>query len=216
MELSFAQWLVIGLAWIGYFCLHSLLASLTLKQWVAHRWPNGMPLYRLGFNLVALVTLLPLLAMIYLWRGEYLWQWSGFYWWLANGLAVLAVVGFFWSLKYYDGDEFIGLRQWRDRERRVEDQERLHISPLHRYVRHPWYFLGLVLIWTRDMDGIFLLSSILMTLYFVIGSWMEERKLQFYHGDTYREYCRRVPGLLPLPWRYLSAEDARRISQGRD
>ncbi len=123
-----------------------------------------------------------------------------------------ALAGFFWSLKYYDGSEFIGLRQLREREKRVEDQERLHLSPLHRYVRHPWYSLGLVLIWSRDMDLPLLISALLITLYFIIGSRLEERKLVAYHGEAYRHYQRRVPGLFPLPWRHLTRQEAEQLT----
>ncbi len=168
--------------------------------------------YRLLFNLLALLLLLPPLILIYLWQGPWLWQWSGPFAWLANGLALLAMAGFFWSLKYYDGAEFLGLRQWREQEKRVEDQEHLHISPLHRHVRHPWYALGLVLIWTRDMDAVLLISALLMTLYFVIGYRLEERKLVAYHGDRYRIYRQRVPGLIPLPWRYLTRKEAEQLT----
>ena len=124
---------------------------------------------------------------------------------------MLAVAGFLVTLKGYDGSEFIGLRQWRDGEQRVEDQEQFKLSPLHRFVRHPWYALGLVLVWTREMTVAWFLTAILVTLYFVLGSRMEERKLEAYHGEIYREYRRRVPGLIPLPWRWLDKNEARRL-----
>ena len=104
--------------------------------------------------------------------------------------------------------EFLGLRQLQLHVRKVEDQEHFHLSPFHRYVRHPWYFFGLVLIWTRDMSVTTLLSSVMITLYFIVGSWLEEKKLLVYHGDTYRRYMARVPGLIPLPWKFLSVEEA--------
>lgn len=215
MELGTDRILILVGVWLFYFVVHSVMASLAAKQWVAKHWPAAMPLYRLCFNFVAVVMLIPPLLLIYLWHGPFLWQWTGFGWWLANGLALLAVIGFFWSLKYYDGDEFIGLRQWREREERVEDQEHFHISPLHRHVRHPWYALGLVLIWSRDMDGVFLVSSLLMTLYFLIGYRLEERKLVTYHGEAYRIYQKRVPGLIPMPWKTLSPEEAEKLVSGK-
>jgi protein-S-isoprenylcysteine O-methyltransferase Ste14 len=127
---------------------------------------------------------------------------------LANGLALAAIFGFWLSLRSYDMQEFLGLRQLQFHDRKVEDQERFHLSPFHRYVRHPWYFFGLVLIWTRDMSVTTLLSSVFITLYFVIGSRLEERKLLVYHGDVYRRYMARVPGLIPLPWKFLTADQA--------
>lgn len=208
MELSGLQIATIVSLWLLYGLFHSFTASLRLKQWVARQWPRRMPFYRLLFNLMAGITLIPPLLLIYLWHGPYLWQWSGPYWYVANGLALLAVAGFVWSLRFYDGDEFLGLRQIRDREQRVEDQERFYISPLHRFVRHPWYCLGLVIIWTRDMDSVFLISSLMMTGYFIVGSRLEEAKLLIYHGERYRIYRHRVPGLFPLPGRYLTREEA--------
>jgi protein-S-isoprenylcysteine O-methyltransferase Ste14 len=37
------------------------------------------------------------------------------------------------------------------------------------------------------------------TLYFAIGSWIEERRLARLYGQVYRDYCRRVPWPLPCP-----------------
>ncbi len=200
------QWL--ALAWLCYFAVHSLFASLGAKRRVARRHPDWMPAYRLFFNLQALLLLVPPLYLTYRWQGPFLWQWHGWAWWLANGLAALAAGLFLWSAAFYDSGEFLGLKQWRNRERRVEDQEQFHISPLHRYVRHPWYSLGLVLIWTRDMNPAFLLTATLATLYLVVGSRLEERKLIAYHGARYERYRQRVPGLIPLPGRYLTTDEA--------
>jgi protein-S-isoprenylcysteine O-methyltransferase Ste14 len=208
--------LALSAAWIGYSVIHSLLASLAVKRWVADRWPQLMPLYRILFNLQALVLLVPPLWLTYSLRGPLLWQWTGVAWWLANGLAILALGGAFWSLRTYDGSEFLGLRQWREGERSVEDQESFHLSDLHRYVRHPWYCLGLVLVWTRDMDPAFLLTAILITLYFFIGARLEEVKLLIYHGEPYRHYRKLVPMLFPLPWRFLTREQARKIETSGD
>jgi len=167
-----------------------------------------MPAYRLFFNLLALLLLLPPLYLTYHLNGPWLWRWSGPAGWFVNGLALLAIALFYWTLRYYDSGEFIGLKQWRKRLESVEDQEHFHLSPIHRFVRHPWYFLALVLIWSRDMNLPFLLTAIVITLYFWIGSRLEESKLMAYHGSLYQRYRERVPGLLPLPWRYLSKEEA--------
>lgn len=203
------------LAWLVYFALHSLLASLGLKRWVARELPRWMPAYRLGYNVLALLLLIPPLALAYLERGPWLWQWTGLGWWIANGIAALAVVGLIWSMRWYDGAEFLGLRQWRDQVMAVEDQERFQLSPLHRHVRHPWYSLGLAIIWTRDMDLPLLISALMITLYFILGSRLEERKLIHYHGEVYRRYRRLVPGLIPSPRRFLSSEQARRLLSAR-
>ena len=203
--------ILLAFCWLGYFALHSALASLAVKRWVAAAWPQRMSYYRLAFNLLASLLLLPILWLIYHDSGPWLWHWQDAAAWLANGLALAALLGFWLSLKSYDMQEFLGLRQLQLNVRKVEDQEHFHLSPFHRYVRHPWYFFGLVLIWTRDMNATTLLSGVFITLYFVIGSRLEEKKLLVYHGDTYRRYMARVPGLIPLPWKTLTAEEAKAL-----
>ena len=201
----------LALAWTAYFVLHSALASLAAKRFVAARRPGLMPGYRLAYNGLALALLLPLLAGTLARPGPMLWEWRGPWQWLANGLAGLAALGFLWTLRDYDGKEFIGLRQWRAGERRVEDQEAFHLSPLHRFVRHPWYALGLVLLWTRDMDAARLVVAALATGYVLIGLRLEERRLVRFHGAVYRRYQAQVPALLPNPWRWLHAADTRAL-----
>jgi protein-S-isoprenylcysteine O-methyltransferase Ste14 len=199
---------LLSVSWVGYSVLHSVLASLVVKRKVAAHWPNLMPYYRLTFNILASLLLLPILWLTYHEPMPMLWRWQGIAAWLANGLALAAIYGFWLSLKSYDMQEFLGLHQLQLQVRKVEDQEHFHLSPFHRFVRHPWYFFGLVLVWTRDMSATTLLSSVAITLYFLVGSWLEEKKLLVYHGDTYRRYMARVPGLIPLPWKSLTAEEA--------
>ena len=216
-ESAWRDIVLLSFCWIGYFALHSALASLVVKRRVAADWPNLMPYYRLTFNILASLLILPILWLTYHVPEPMLWRWQGIAAWLANGLALAAIFGFWLSLKSYDMQEFLGLRQLQLHVRKVEDQEHFHLSPFHRFVRHPWYFFGLVLIWTRDMSVTTLLSSVFITLYFVVGSRLEEKKLLVYHGDTYRRYMARVPGLIPLPWKFLTAEEAEALlKQNKD
>jgi protein-S-isoprenylcysteine O-methyltransferase Ste14 len=198
-------------AWLAYFIVHSLLASLAVKKWIAARWPDFMPAYRLAFNMIALVLLLPILWLMVALSWPTLWQWQGTSKWIANGLSVLAVLGFVWSLRYYDMQEFLGLKQWRGHVTTAEDQESFQLSPLHRFVRHPWYFFAIILLWARDMNTAQFLTSVMASLYFTIGARLEERKLLVYHGERYRRYMERVPGLFPLPWKCLSATEAKKL-----
>ncbi|MDD5296479.1 MAG: hypothetical protein PHU46_06155 [Rhodocyclaceae bacterium] len=202
-------------AWLAYFALHSLLASLMVKHWIAGRWPSLMPAYRLAFNAVAILGLLPILYLLYAHPGRLVWAWSGPWAWLANGAALAAVLGFFLTLGHYDGQEFLGLRQWRSGARTVADQERFHLSSFHRYVRHPWYFLSLLILWTRDMNEAMLASALLTTAYFVVGARLEEQKLIAYHGERYRRYMQKVAGLFPLPWKTLSKAEAAELVAGQ-
>lgn len=199
--------------WLGYFILHSALASITTKIWVRHRFPCCTPYYRLTYNLLAILLLLPPLWLAHIPSYPSLWAWQGNWFWLANGLALAAAMGFIWSLRYYDTRAFLGLTP----QGTADQTTRFTLSPLHRYVRHPWYSLALVILWTRDMNSAWLVSCIAITLYFIVGSRLEERKLVGEFGEAYRRYQQLVPSLLPLPGRYLThAEITKLIAISRE
>lgn len=205
----------LGLSFLAYFVMHSLLASLRFKRWVHHRWPGLMHAYRLTYNLLAIILLIPLLWFMHQTPGPLIWQWSGLLAWLMRGFTVAAILGFIWSLKSYDNMVFLGWTQWRNRHtaETAEESEQLHISTLHRFVRHPWYFFVLVILWTQNLHLAQLLVYGLITIYLVIGSRIEERKLIVHYGQVYKEYCQQVPGLIPLPWRWLNKEEATRLEK---
>jgi protein-S-isoprenylcysteine O-methyltransferase Ste14 len=194
-----------------YFSIHSLFASLRFKQFILLSYPGIMPWYRLIFNILAMLLLIPPVFLMLMYPGELVWQWSGNWRYLANTLALLAIAGFIFSLRSYDSSEFIGTRQLKEDRKDFKERESFHLSVFHRYVRHPWYAFALVLIWTRDMYISYLISAILMSLYFIIGSYLEEKKLIVFHGDQYRLYRKYVAALIPLPWRILSAQKAAEI-----
>lgn len=198
----------IAVAWLVYFILHSVLASLQAKAWVAAHLPHLAPYYRLSYNLLALGLLIPPLALLHAFPGEPLWAWNGTMRVIMDGLALGALAGFAWSLRYYDMGAFLGL----SRARGGSPHTRFTLSPFHRYVRHPWYSFGLVIIWTRDMGEAWLVSCVAITAYLAIGSYLEERKLLGEFGEPYRLYQKRVPGLIPLPGRHLSAAEAAKLA----
>ena len=204
-------YLIIAAVFISYFAFHSLMASLMVKQWAARHWPGLMPYYRLIFNALAIILSVPLAVLVVLYPGEPLWQWQGLGFYLTSALALLAVTGFIYSLNHYDLSEFWGTKQLKEGNQSVHDQEQFQISPFHRYVRHPWYFFGLVIIWTRDVSTVQLVVYLLVTAYFIYGSRLEEKKLMAYHGEVYKKYRQKVAGLFPLPWKILSREEAEQL-----
>lgn len=202
---------VMIILWLLYFSIHSLFASLRFKQFVLLAYPEIMPWYRLVYNLLAIVLLIPPVFLMLMYPGDLVWQWSGNWRYLANSLALLAIAGFIFSLRSYDSSEFLGTRQLKESRKDIKERESFHLSVFHRYVRHPWYAFALILIWTRDMYVSYLISAVLMSLYFIIGSYFEEKKLVAYHGDQYRLYRKHVAALIPLPWRILSKKKVAEI-----
>ncbi len=194
---------LLAIAWALYFCLHSLLAATPVKAMVAARLPRLAPAYRLAYNGVALAALLPVLWLQWQLSGAPLFEIPMPARLACDVAAVAAVATFFWTLRWYDMGAFTGLRI-----ESVDGSAGFTLSPLHRHVRHPWYFLALVIIWTRPMDSAWLVTSIAITLYLVVGSHLEDAKLVGTFGEAYRRYRERVPGLWPWPGQSLSAAEA--------
>jgi protein-S-isoprenylcysteine O-methyltransferase Ste14 len=201
---AFVEQLPLLLAWIAYATIHSFLAADGVKMAVERRWPALHHRYRLAYNVLATALLIPIAWCVHALPGPQLWAWTGAWSWLTNGVALSAVVALLAIPTGYDTRAFAGL---------APEPPAFVIGPWHRLVRHPWYFVGLVVVWTRDMNLATLVSAIAITLYFIVGSRLEEEKLARLLGEPYRDYLRRVPGLVPLPWRILDKETARRLAR---
>ena len=69
---------------------------------------------------------------------------------------------------------------------------------IHRYVRHPLYSAMFLMFWGRAFDEAALMTALWATLYLVIGTRFEERKLLQIYGEDYARYSAAVPRFLPL------------------
>jgi len=205
------QLIVLTASWVVYGVIHSLLASERAKHLAKKTFPNRFRAYRLVYNLLAGLLLLVPLGLMARYPGELLWRWPGELRWIMDGAAIAALAGFAFSLRMYDNAEFLGLRQLSCPPHEAGATPPMSLSMAHRFVRHPWYFYGLVIVWTREMNAALLTSAIMITLYLIIGSCLEERKLVACYGEAYRDYKRHVPTLIPRPWRYLNRAQVDRI-----
>lgn len=198
--------LQVALVWGGYGALHSWLASRGVKAWASRHWPAMLGSYRFSYNLVATGLLIPLAVATELADEHWLWRWEGVWAWVAQAITLLVLLGFVWSSRAYDLREFLGMENTA-----ATHTARFGLSPLHRCVRHPWYFLGLLWLWTRDMDSARLTAALVISGYVWLGSRLEDAKLEEELGAVYQNYRARVPGLLPRPWRCLSRAEFLRL-----
>jgi protein-S-isoprenylcysteine O-methyltransferase Ste14 len=204
MDVLLNPLLILG-ALAGFGLLHSLLASLAAKgraQRVAGlRLADG--LYRLVFNFIAAITLLPPFALVVLLpdRALYTLPWPLLL--ITVPMQLATVIGMAVSLIRVDLPRFLGLRQLArllNGEPDPRDPPRLVTTGLHAWTRHPLYTLSLIFIWLSPVMTVNLLVlNVGITLYFWIGSIFEERKLLAEFGEAYREHQQRTPRLLPWP-----------------
>ncbi|HET7011195.1 MAG TPA: isoprenylcysteine carboxylmethyltransferase family protein [Anaerolineales bacterium] len=182
---------------ILYAALHSALASPWAKAATrrafgeaADRW------YRLAYNVIGVVTLLPVLAVPALEPGRTLYAvplpWSAFM--VAGQLAAAGVVAL--GLLQTDVWHFLGLRQLVETGK--GGPSRFVATGLYSYVRHPLYTAGLVFLWLTPVLTTTLMALFAgLSLYLYVGSVFEERRLLAEFGQPYAEYQRLVPRLIP-------------------
>ena len=98
--------------------------------------------------------------------------------------------------------QFFGIHQIRtgQTDHTLSEYDTFDTSGILSVVRHPWYTGGIMIIWSSDIYLSILLNNIVVSVYFVIGAFLEERKLLLEFGNQYREYQKNVSMLIPYKW----------------
>jgi protein-S-isoprenylcysteine O-methyltransferase Ste14 len=199
----FAVALAIDLALLGLFAVqHSGMARPAFKRWWTRIVPA--PIERSTF---VLASSLVLALLFWQWRPlpQLLWQVDN----QAARCALHGVSALGWLLvltgtfliNHFD---LFGLRQvWFYARRRQAMDEPFVTRAFYRIVRHPLMLGFLIAFWaTPSMSLGHLLFALMTTGYILVAvKFLEERDLVALYGDTYRDYQRRVPMLLPWPKR---------------
>ncbi len=178
---------------------HSVMARQRFKSWWIKIVPP--PVER---SMYVLTASLLLLLLLHQWKSIPSVVWS-----IENDLGYFVLTALFWVgwlLVFYatfliDHFDMFGLRQVYDCLRRKEYTPPGFKNPsLHKYVRHPIMTSLIIAFWaTPRMTVGHLVFSTGMTIYILVGTMLEEKDLTAMFGDTYRDYRRRVPMILPLP-----------------
>lgn len=185
----------------GYFILwallHSALASIRVKKAAERRFgPDTRRYYRLFFVIFAVVSLVPLVLLIFLLPDRTVYAVPSPWRWIMNGIQVL-IFGFMaWTVIQTEAMNFLGIEQIKSPPEEVRTE--LQTKGLYRLVRHPMYFTSILLIWCTPVMSLNVMTVfICMTLYFYIGSIHEEQLLVKQFGEQYRRYRRSVPRIIP-------------------
>lgn len=202
MNAPVSTYVGVALAWSAYLALHSAMISITVTDYLRSALGDRFRFYRLFFNTVAIVTLIPVVRYSTSVKGEMLCAWDGplvFVRWMLVALGVAIFVA--GSLRY-DMLQFFGLRQLRagSAQTLINSSGALDESGILGLIRHPYYTATILLFWARDIDTARLVVNVIVTVYVVIGTWLEERKLVLELGDPYRDYQTRVSMFVPWKW----------------
>jgi methanethiol S-methyltransferase len=182
------DYLVLIASWSLFGISHSWLALPSVKLRLSR--VTGK-FYRPLYSLFATILLVALVWYEFHISGKYIFQPQ--YWsipFLLTG-SVFMLISINKYFLYLSGiDVFL----------KKEVNAQLQTSGLHQYVRHPLYFGTLMVVWSLWLlmpSMAHLIGVGMITLYTLIGTILEEKKLLREYGTAYAEYMEKVPMLIP-------------------
>lgn len=192
------QALAVDLALLAGFAIqHSGMARPAFKRWWTQFVPQ--PIERSTYVLVSSALMI---GLFILWQPI-----GGVVWEVPDGPARLAVIGLYllgWAVLLYatfliDHFDLFGLKQvWRKAAGAAYRPPQFHTPSLYKLVRHPLYIGWLMIFWSAPvMTVAHLVFAVMTTAYILIAIQLEERDLVAAFGETYVDYRRRTPMLIP-------------------
>jgi len=194
------KYLLVSLLWIGYCVLHSFLISIRFTNLMDRLLKKYYAFYRLFYVLVSVFTLIPIIKYtaldnnVIIVYGQYL-----------NILRYILMSGsllmFFWAFFIdHDSLHFFGVRQMLTfgKTKETKPSNEIKRSGFLGIVRHPMYFAVTIYLLCRIHTMADLIMSLVLIVYIVIGTLLEEKKLVLEFGETYIKYQKEVPMLIPF------------------
>jgi protein-S-isoprenylcysteine O-methyltransferase Ste14 len=181
-----------------FAAIHSLMASLPFKRRAqkilgrrTSRW------YPVIFSLTALVMVLPLVYLVYLFPGKVLYVVPSPWRWAMVACQVLA--GLLSIMAFTDGPHRFKV-PLQLAGPQASEAELLKPHGIYCWMRDPFLLSGFLIIWlTPFMTTNILILYVMVTVYLYLGSLHWEKRLLAQFGEEYRDYQRKVPRM--VPWR---------------
>jgi protein-S-isoprenylcysteine O-methyltransferase Ste14 len=163
---------------------------------------NEFRFYRLFYNAFSLGTLISLVSYSMSIRQAPFFRWEGDLVIVRYLLVATSLSLFVAGARHYSLSQLFGIRQIKTGAggQPIPEVDTFDASGILGMVRHPWYIAGILLVWAGDLSLSTLLINLVISGYFIIGTFLEERKLLLEFGDRYREYQRNVSMFLPYKW----------------
>ena len=200
--MAWQNYILLSFLWIAWCVIHSALISVTVTDLVKRTMGDKYRFYRLLFDTFSVVTFVPLLIYSRLLRTEPLFTWVGYMRIVQYCLIILAAVLLLTGARHYSILQFLGIQQILRKRSGLSLTEsgEFDSSGVLSVVRHPWYLAVFILLWMRDLYPVGIIVNAVLSVYLLIGTLLEERKLVLEFGDKYKLYQRQVSMFIPLKW----------------
>lgn len=199
---GYDAYLILVLGWVAYVSLHSAMISVTVTDYLQKKLGRGYRFYRLVYNAVAIVTLIPIILYSAKMTGPVLIAWEGPLVIVKWALNLTGIALFAFGIRQYGFLELLGAQQiMAANNGKIKTNEGLVSSGILGMIRHPFYSGALLLFWAQNLNAAGIITNIILTIYIFIGTRLEERKLIREFGKAYVEYRQHVS--MFFPWRWL-------------
>lgn len=188
--------IILVLSLVGFAAIHSLMASLRFKRFAMQvLGPRGEALYMHIFNLMAFLTISPLVYLFYKNPGEIIYIVPSPWRWMMVGGQLIA--GIITLRAFIDAPQRFKIRAQLSAPNTPEAGS-LDVSGVYRWVRDPFLLSGLiVMVLTPFMTVNLLAIYVVAIIYLYLGSRHWETRLVAQFGDEYEEYQNRVHRVIP-------------------
>ncbi|MEP6597550.1 MAG: isoprenylcysteine carboxylmethyltransferase family protein [Ginsengibacter sp.] len=181
--------------WIMYCLIHSLFAENKVKNYIQTFMKKRFKYYRPLYSIFAFITLALILWFHFSIKSPRLFGKTIFAYLpgIIAGFTGLSIMLICINKYFY---EMSGLQAIQSSQAKNTLQQ----TGIHKCVRHPLYLGTLLFIW-----GLFLVFPLMnniiaaatITTYVLIGIKLEEKKLKLQFGESYIEYAKKIPKLIP-------------------
>jgi methanethiol S-methyltransferase len=196
------KYFYLSLLWALFCVIHSGMISLTVTEFLKRKLGSYYRFYRLFYNFTSFVILIPIVIYTNSTKEELFFIWQGYLLPVKYFLIALGSLLFILGSMHYSLSSFFGIAQIREQTNHnlMNETGKLDSSGILGVIRHP-YYLGLFpLIWSSNLDVTTLIINIILSIYLIIGTLLEERKLVQEFGNEYIQYQNKVSMLIPFKW----------------
>ena len=188
--------------WVGWCFIHSYLIAPSVTRYLQKHLNNKYYYFRLFYNISAVISFILIRLYNPVLDERILFSWSGYLRVIQFSIFASSIALFISGARNYDMKQFLGIIQiaLQKANKSISKSDKLNISGILKYTRHPWYLGGILFIWS-DFNHLVvssLIMKIILTLYLIIGTFLEERKLLTEFGDEYHKYQKNVSMLFPF------------------
>ena len=181
----------------GFAVVHSILATDFIKSKAKKLLGKRFRFYRIIYTFLSFITFAPALIMWF----NYSSQTSVLYTLPERMLSVTFLIRgaglglFVYAAFQTDLREFIGIKQVQD----GENKPILITNGAYGIVRHPLYTGGIMVLFGKmGMTVLDLTAVSLISVYLIIGAYIEEKRLLSVFGDEYKQYMAKVSMFIPV------------------